>query len=155
MIESFWDPTTWADAEPHEFRIYGTADLEIYSLVDEEDYSFLSQWLWSPKVSKGGKKVYLRRNVETQLNNGYGKGRYECPETGKSIRNRQRMQRTLFLHTAVMWRTGIVPPSSAHHIVDHLDGNGMNCRRSNLRWATDSMNGKNVFGIAAKQGDLL
>lgn len=152
MLDAF-DPNNWPAIWNEECRIYGSDDLSIYSVVDIDDYSFLSKWVWSPKISRGGKKVYLRRNIETAIEGGCG-GYYVNPETGRYVRNRRRIQQTLFLHTVVMWRTGIIPPSKDHSLVDHLDGDGMNCRRNNLRWATHSMNSRNTFGKHAKEMEL-
>lgn len=124
---SFFNPNTWV-TEEREFRIYGDDHASVWSVVDEIDYQWCIQWLWSPKYSKGDKKFYLRRSIQT------GVGQYT------------RTQHTRFLHTEIMERTGILPPSPLHILVDHRDGNSMNCRRANLRWATHSMNNKNVNG---------
>lgn len=132
-----WNPDTFFIE--HECRIYGDDRASIYSVIDDIDYQWALQWRWSPKFSKRGKKFYLRRCT----NEGSG-AFYECPETGRIRRNRT--QRTLFLHTAIMLRSGVIPPTKKHVLVDHRDGDAMNCRRSNLRWATHTMNSRNVFG---------
>lgn len=49
--------------------------------------------------------------------------------------------RNLWLHREVMRR-----PSGDQSIVDHIDGNGLNCRRSNLRVVTQSENMRNRGG---------
>ena len=125
-----WDPNNWV-FPIHECRIYGDNLAQIYSVVDEIDYEWCIQWLWSVKFSRRGKKFYLRRNMQS------GSGRIA------------RIRHTRFLHTEVMLRTGIPQPSPLHFLVDHRDGDGMNCRRSNLRWATESMNSKNINGCYA------
>jgi hypothetical protein len=125
---------------PHDdCRIYGDDRGELCAFVDAIDYQWAVQWIWSPKWSRGGRKFYLRRNVQEQLGPDY-----ECPVTGRRLRNR--VQRTLFLHVAIMKRTGIEPPSPEHTMVDHRDSDSLNCRRGNLRWATPSMNAKNING---------
>lgn len=125
----FWNPNNWpALFGGHEHRIYGCERLSIWSIVDEEDYAHCVQWLWLPKKSRGGNKVYLKRNLQS----GYGR-------EGRTRHSR-------YLHTEVMLRTGIEPPSPLHTIVDHRNGNGMDCRRANLRWATPTMNARNRFG---------
>ena len=129
-----------ADMEPPApCRIYGTKDLAVFSLVDWEDYQHLVQWKWSPKWSRGDKKFYLRRSVQEL----HGKDQ-QCLDTGRRLRNRT--QRTLFLHAAVLLRAGILPPTPAHTMVDHRDGDGMNCQRRNLRWATPAQNRTNING---------
>lgn len=115
-------------AEDHSpCRIYGDDRETLWALVDRADYQFLIQWRWSPKFSRGAKKFYLRRNVQVGI---------------KSCR----VQKTLFLHTAVMQRMGCIPPTEKHILVDHINGDGLDCRRANLRWATHSMNRRNVKG---------
>lgn len=121
-----WDPNAWT-MDAHEFRIYGDDNAFLWAVVDEVDYQFCLQWLWSPKWSKRGKKVYLRRNVQ---------------EGVRAVRT----QKTLYLHQAVMFRTGKLPPTPNHVIVDHRNGDGLDCRRANLRYATHSMNCKNING---------
>lgn len=118
------DPTP----APHEFRIYGDNMAQTWAVVDEIDYRWAIQWLWSPKWSNGGKKCYLRRNVQT------GSKKYG------------RIQQTAWLHVEIQKRTGIAPPSAAHSLVDHRDSDSFMCKRHNLRWATHSMNARNRFG---------
>lgn len=119
--------------------IYGDDRAEIFAFVDYVDYAWALQWKWSPKWSRGGRKVYLRRNVQTTITPAS-----ICSLSGSRVRNR--IQKTLFLHIAIMERTGIKRPSINHVIVDHRDGDGLNCVRSNLRWATMSQNRLNVNG---------
>lgn len=128
LDDDLWNPRTWADPadDNFEYRIYGTTDLSVYAIVDAIDYPFLAQWLWSPKFSRGGRVMYLRRNISL--------GSYE-----------RRIQRCRFLHTEVMERKG-EPRPSIDHILDHADSDPMNCRRGNLRWVTHRFNRYNRNG---------
>ena len=119
-----FDPNTWTLRSPHEYRLYGDDRATMWAVVDEIDYHWAVQWRWAPKVSKGGKKVYLYR-------------------TG-SINN---CKVSIYLHVAIMERTGILKPSRHHIIADHRNGDGLDCRRHNLRWATPKMNRANLFGM--------
>ena len=59
-----------------------------------------------------------------------------CKQTSyayTNVRSEGGKFRTLTLHQVVL----------GHPWVDHIDGDGLNCRRSNLRPATPSQNGKN------------
>jgi hypothetical protein len=121
-IQDFWNPNTWDLSSP-EYRIYGNNDCTIWAVVDEEDYQWASQWMWSCMVSRHG-LIYLRRTLTITEN---GKRRYE----------------PFYLHVGVMQRTGIEPESPKHVLVDHKDRDTLNCRRINLRWATYKMNANN------------
>ena len=128
----FFNPTLWLPCG-HEHRIYGDDNAQTWAVVDAEDYAYLARWRWSWKVSRGGSKRYLRRNLQVSEPN---------------WRENGRVQKTLFLHTVVILRSGREKPTPEHHIPDHLDGDETNCRRSNLDWATYSMNSLNRFGSA-------
>jgi len=136
LVDDF-DPNTW-DLE-HEHRIYADDYGNDYALVDAIDYQYLIQWRWRIKKSRvwaGTKnpKMYLSRPGHETIS----------PRTKD---NRNRIQSTIFLHTEVMERTGILRPNTNQKIiVDHANGNGFDCRRKNLRWATLSFNNKNIYG---------
>jgi hypothetical protein len=117
---------------PHEHRIYGDDQLNQWAVVDDHDYSWAVTWRWcinKPHPRRNGKKLYLYRNQSN--------GRRYAP--------------TLYLHVEIMKRTGVEPPSPLHRLVDHRDGNSLNCRRSNLRWATPVMNRANINGCCAHE----
>jgi hypothetical protein len=112
-----------AEAEAHEHHIYGDDREAIWAVVDADDYAYFSAWRWEPISNSTGKKFYLRRSV--------GRGNTSRP---------------LYLHVAIHQRRGITPPSPKHTMVDHIDCDSLNCRKSNLRWATPSMNRLNRHG---------
>lgn len=118
-----WDPNILFAPSTHEFRIYGDDREAVWAAVDEEDYLFFVQWRWHPVPNSRGKKLYLRRSV----------GRAET-------------SRPLYLHVAIHRRREIIPPTRKHTMVDHIDGDSLNCRRENLRWATPRFNRMNRFG---------
>lgn len=126
-----FDPTTWT-ADDYEYRIYADDKLSLYAVVDAIDYSYLVRWRWIKHYSRGRTKVYLKRTMHE----------------GTRI---DRVQKTLFLHQAIMQRSGLVRPSPFHVLPDHINGNSLDCRRDNLRWATYLMNRMNINGAAACQ----
>lgn len=124
-----FDPNTWPKV-PYQHRIYGDDREAVFALVDEEDYWYFSQWRWHPtkECPINRRKVYLRRS-SSRYKNGVRTGVL-----------------SIYLHVEIMKRTGTKPPSAKHKLVDHRFGNGLDCRRLNLRWATGSMNSTNVHG---------
>ncbi len=119
MIPYDQDPTP----APHKFRIYSDDSAQTWAVVDEVDYHWLIQWRWhinEPHHTRKGTKRYFRTHA------GW------------------RTMGSRYLHVEVMKRTGIIPPSELHTLVNHIDGNEWNCLRINLEWATPSMNNKNV-----------
>lgn len=142
-----WDPNNWEECD-HEHRIYGCADLSIYAVVDAVDYPLLSRYRWSVHKSKRMRWPYLRRNIS--VFHGPDGSPYESEFTGRLERNRNRTQYTRFLHTDVLLLAGIPQPTPQHKEGDHKDRDVMNCRRTNLQWATRSMNVTNSEHIGVR-----
>lgn len=130
-----WDPNTWALDTPERF-VYGDDLAQIAASVDDIDYQWAIRHRWTVKHSRGN-KMYLRRAVG---------------ESSGGVRLRTF---TLYLHVEIMKRTGVFPASERHTIVDHKDGNSLNCKRDNLRWATPRENCLNLFGAYVRQGRML
>lgn len=127
----FLDPNTW-DFSPQVCRVYLDARASSFVLVDEEDYLWAIQWKWhinKPHPRRLGKKQYAVRSQ--------GRGGNYQPR--------------LYLHVEIMKRTGILPLTELHRLVDHKDGNEFNCCRINLRWATPRMNRLNRFGVLQEE----
>ena len=84
-----------------------------YTLVDNEDYDFLNQWKWSCAKKRGLMYAYRKEN-----------GRQD----GK----------TLHMHRVVM-----KSPEDKNIVTDHINGNGLDNRRINLRLVDFSVNSLN------------
>jgi hypothetical protein len=87
-----------------------------FTLVDDEDYEYLSQWKWCAhrQSHRAGKQFNAVRN--TVIN---------------------RKHTTILMHRLIM-----KPPAGT--IIDHKDGNPLNNQKNNLRFATHSTNGANT-----------
>lgn len=121
-----FDPRTWEDRGPQ--KVWLTD--EVYAVVDEIDYPFISRFMWRASFSRV--KRYAVRTVRDEY------GRFEQ-----------------YMHKLVLLRH--VGPANDHrfHIGDHINGNGLDNRRCNLRWATWQDNNLNKYGFYSKQLHLL
>lgn len=134
-LVEFFDPNTWTQCV-HQHRIYAPdsnshANFEKYAIVDPEDYWHFSEYSWCIKRCRYNKE-YLRRAVAI----------WENRVKIKTI--------SLYLHIEIMKR--VRPPPSPNHIkVDHRNGDELDCRRANLRWATHRMNSLNRNGSHAHE----
>lgn len=122
MTDAFDPPFEWP---AREWRIYGNDHATLWALVDEIDYQWALQWRWNPKPGRRG-FVYLRRACGGH-NGKWGRGPVW----------------TEYLHVEIMKRTGIKQPSHKHRLVDHGNGDTLDCRRYNLSWTTHQGNARN------------
>lgn len=133
MEVDFFDPRTWEPEEDCK-RIWLDPNNGIFCIVDNVDYLWALQWTWKAVADKTGKKFYAVR--QTRLHGAKG------PQT------------TVYMHKVILERKGDRQPTEKHTIGDHLDGESLNNRRDNLRWATRSENNKNLYGVAARQSSM-
>lgn len=86
-----------------------------YAFVDDRDYGYLMSWKW-------------------QVMNGYN-GR--CCAKRSSARKRGEKRRNIYMHRIIMDYFGDMD-------IDHINGNALDNRRSNLRICTRSQNHHNA-----------
>lgn len=84
-----------------------------FTLVDDEDYEYLNQWKWY--AAKDGRTYYACRN-------------------SSRIGGKQ---------TSIKMHREILGLSNPKAISDHIDGNGLNNQKGNLREATKTQNNAN------------
>ena len=126
----FLDPRHWPQ-EPAEYVIrLCNRDASLVALVDYEDYAWARQHTWGYCLSKQGdgrsEKFYAKTRIKT----------------GPGCRDRE----WVYLHKAILQRAKGPPKHPAYSIADHRNGESLDCRRENLRWATPSMNRINLRG---------
>jgi len=91
------------------------------ALVDDEDFQYLTAFKWSAQKQR----------------NTYYTGRMINLENGK--------RKTLMMHHVIM---GTTPEGKE---IDHIDGNGLNNQRSNLRFVTRRQNQQNAVNSKVKR----
>jgi hypothetical protein len=84
----------------------------LVALVDDEDYKYLNQWNWHASRTKY--TFYARRNLKSG-----------------EVHSTKRMHREIFEH---------ISGELGHLIIDHINGDGLDNRRSNLRIADHRKN---------------
>lgn len=91
----------------------------MFALVDDEEFDLVMAYVWNPtrKPRKHGPDVFYARRVPTK----------EEVEAGVRVTTRQ-------MHRLIM---------TCVEDIDHIDGNGLNNQKSNLRPATQSQNSAN------------
>lgn len=88
-----------------------------YALVDDKDFEYITQWNWQSSLGYAVRCVYLK-------NYNYGKGK------NRSINKQIRMHR-------------LINGTPDGMDTDHINGNKLDNRKSNLRTATRSQNAIN------------
>lgn len=121
-----FDPRGWDEDLPYR-PIYLTKGM--HCVVDVEDYEWAIQWLW-----------FCTRDLYTTG--------YAARSVGAGGKDK-----LIWLHKEVLKRFSI-PPSPKHFIGDHKNGNRLDNRRRNLRWATLDENNRNRHGFYMKQMEL-
>src|SRR5262245_60218257 len=93
---------------------------DIWCLVDADHLPWIGQWKWNwAWHNRTPNKYYAKRNIG--------------PERS-----------TIYLHRELMLH--LQPPLSLDLVVDHINGQSLDCRVDNLRWVTAAQNRANTLG---------
>lgn len=87
----------------------------LFALVDDEDFEELSKYKWNPQ--KNGERIYAKR---------------------PGVNHNTGLRRPVFMHRHIL---GVTDRAID---VDHIDRNGLNNQKSNLRICTRSFNNANA-----------
>jgi HNH endonuclease len=129
LLGDWADPRLWPLDAPREPVVYlSDTDASLVALLDPVD------WDWARRHKWGFVTSNMRKNGREKF--------YAC----RTVMAAGRTFFRVYLHKEVVLRAHGDPPTSAHTIGDHRDGNSLDCRRDNLRWATPSMNRMNIDG---------
>jgi hypothetical protein len=114
---------------PRELVVYlSDTDASLVALLDDVDHEWASRHKWGFVTSK------MRKNGREKF--------YAC----RTVYVPDKSFIRVYLHKEVVRRAHGDPPTPTHSIGDHRNGDSLDCRRGNLRWATSSMNRLNIDG---------
>jgi hypothetical protein len=105
---------------------------DVYAMLDPIDYEWARQWKWCHTYGSGSM-------VEV------AEGVFAIERPDHIYARRCVGSTTLFLHREILRRKD-GEPRYKRAIGDHINGETLNCRRNNLRWATPRMNARNKAG---------
>ena len=136
------DPNLLDFTAPIVGRMYAGTLAQHECVVDYDDYLYFSKWLWVPKIDRRRSvtKIYFKRAISTY-------------EQGADGRVERASAYSLYLHVEILKRHRGAPPAG-RPLCDHLDGDSLNNRLDNLRWASFSENSRNLFGKAHTHREL-
>lgn len=114
-----WNPDNWYCLLPYVYVFLHERDLDRYAIIDSEDWPWVQRHRWWRVGGQSGKWYAARHGLGSRETRG-----------------------NLFLHIEILNRyLGLAPEPGM--VGDHINGDSMDCRRRNLKWATKLENAKN------------
>ncbi len=138
------EPSDWADPRTFPVELPGdtcrlslSSRWDVTALLDRQDYEWARRFTWYPTYGSG--KMVL-----------YAPGVYAIQNPDHIYARTTIDGRQVWLHRAVLGRAA-GPPRYKRAIGDHCNGQTLDCRRANLRWATIAMNNRNRPGSKVRK----
>lgn len=112
--------------------IWLAPEANVFCIVDEGDYEWFSKFRWHSTPNSNKKKLYATRMTRR--------------------RKAQGAQIKVYMHKSVLELCSpeTHPKLEGQTIGDHINGNSLDNRRCNLRWATHKENSNNLKARAKK-----
>lgn len=107
-------------ARPNPCRVWLDDHGGTFCLVSEEDHAWALQWKWHFVFDKHRRKKYAARNTR--------------------LAGRAGPQTKIYMHKAILERSGLERPGPEYTIGEHGDGESLNNQRWNLTYTTPSGN---------------
>lgn len=140
-ISDWCDPRAFAPELPTDAcRLSLSARWDLHAIVDRQDHDWAKRHTWCHTYGSG-KYLTLPNGVRV----------IERPD---HIYARTTIDGvTVWLHRLVLARSA-GPPRYVRAMGDHRNGQTLDCRRGNLRWATPRMNARNKPGSLVRRQNL-
>jgi hypothetical protein len=137
LVDDDWDdPNNWPCRLPHRALYLSDSEPSRYCILDNED------WEWANRTK------WFMSNPNCKLRKHYAVHTFHWAVDG------MRKKGLRYLHKEVLLRV-CKPPSRFHQVGDHINGDSLDNRRCNLRWATFTENATNRNGWHYRQLNLL
>jgi hypothetical protein len=133
-----------AAPSPHAF-LHLSNRIDCYCILDHEDYEWARRFLWCHSYGSGSYDEETRTIDRPDVI--YARRSVAIP--GRRTPSGRQAYGNLWLHRAILTQAQ-GPAPYPDMVGDHINGDTLDNRRTNLRWATRVQNSRNVKGSAER-----